>query len=112
MKTLKELIRDAETVAVGPRYCLEIHEDCDSPQKSVYLDDLGGDLIEEGKAEEASEERAIEVLEKGKEEGHTHILSKVSEEPVELCNSCKCCCILWKMEKVGIKCINEEKFEL
>jgi len=58
------------------------------------------------------EEGAIEVLEKGKEEGHTHILSKVSEEPLELCNSCKGCCILWKLERVGIHCISKDRFEL
>ncbi len=112
MKTLKELIQNAETVAVGPRFCLEIHRDCDAPQKSVYLDELGDALIEEGKAEESSEERAIEVLEKGKKEGHTHILSKVSGEPVEICNSCKDCCILWKMERAGIHCISKDGFDL
>lgn len=110
MDTLRNLIGDSERIAVGPRVCLGVHEACKRPQNSVFLDELAEALVEEGKAEYVGKEKAIEVLEKGRDEGHTHILTKVSGKPMELCNSCENCCILWKLERMDIDCISEGKF--
>jgi len=107
MKTLKELIIQARTVAVGPRICLEIHEECEQPSEAVFLDELAEALMEVGKAHHATKDEAYAVLKKGKEKGHPHLVSIVADKPMELCNNCTDCCVLWQREKIGIECIRK-----
>ncbi|KXA91800.1 hypothetical protein AKJ63_00850 [candidate division MSBL1 archaeon SCGC-AAA259D18] len=108
LDVLEGLVEKSSVVAVGPRVCLEIHEDCRRPERAVFLDELAEALIERGKAERTTEKEVMEVLREGKRKGHSHVVSIVSGKPMELCNTCSHCCILWKLEEEGIKCISKE----
>ncbi|KXA95676.1 hypothetical protein AKJ65_01190 [candidate division MSBL1 archaeon SCGC-AAA259E19] len=108
LDVLESLVEKSRVIAIGPRACLEIHEDCSRPERAVFLDELAEALVEKGKAEKATEKEAMNVLREGKRKGHSHVVSIVSGKPMELCNTCSCCCILRKLEKVGIKCISEK----
>jgi len=107
MTELEALIRNAKKVAIGPRVCLEIHQDCKQPMDSVFLDELAGALVSVGKARKATKKEASLLLKKGLENGYPHIVTIVSGRPLELCNTCNECCVLWKREKLGIKCIRK-----
>ena len=107
MKTLKELIEKSKTVAIGPRICLEIHKECEQKAESVFLDELAEALINVGKAQKATKEEAYNVLKEGEKRGHPHLVSIVANKPLELCNSCTDCCVLWKRERLGILCIRK-----
>lgn len=106
-KTLKELIEKSKTVATGPRICLEIHKECEQQAESVFLDELAEALINVGKVQRATKEEAYNVLKEGKKRGHPHLVSIVANKPLELCNSCTDCCVLWKSERLGILCISK-----
>ena len=105
MTQLRALIRSAKKVAIGPRVCLEIHQDCKRPMESVFLDELADALVNVGKARKATKREANLLLRKGLEHRHSHVVTIVSGKPLELCNTCNDCCVLWKREKLGIKCI-------
>jgi len=105
MTKLRTLIRNAKKVAIGPRVCLEIHQDCKRPMESVFLDELADALVNVGKARKATKRQANLLLRKGLENGYPHVVTIVSGKPLELCNTCNDCCVLWKREKLGIKCI-------
>jgi len=107
MKQLKGLIRKAKIVAVGPRVCLEIHSDCEKPMESVFLDELADALIHVGKARKVTKREGYIVLKKGLESGYPHVVTIVSGKPLELCNTCSECCVLWRREKLGIRCIRK-----
>ncbi|HML02731.1 MAG TPA: hypothetical protein VK487_05085, partial [Candidatus Bathyarchaeia archaeon] len=87
--------------------CLEIHQDCKQPMDSVFLDELAGALVSVGKARKATKKEASLLLKKGLENGYPHIVTIVSGRPLELCNTCNECCVLWKREKLGIRCIRK-----
>lgn len=108
LDVLESLVEKSRVIAIGPRVCLEMHGDCRRPERAVFLDELAEALMERGKTERATEKEATRVLREGKRKGHSHVVSIVSGKPMELCNTCSCCCILWKLEKVGIKCISEK----
>jgi hypothetical protein len=107
LKHLKALLESAETIAIGPRICLAIHEDCEQPSASVFLDELAEALIDVGKVKIATKDEAYDVLQEGKEKGHPHIVSIVEGKPMELCNTCTDCCVLWQREKIGIQTIKK-----
>ena len=107
LKHLKALLESAETIAIGPRICLAIHEDCEQPSASVFLDELAEALIDVGKAKQTTKNEAYTVLKEGKEKGHPHVVSIVEEKPMELCNTCTDCCVLWQREKIGIQSIKK-----
>lgn len=107
MNQLNDLIEKASEVAVGPRICLEIHDDCESPMEAVFLDELAAALVKAGKARRATKKEGCLVLRKGLEKGHPHVVSIVSGKPLELCNTCIECCVLWKRERLGIECIRK-----
>ena len=105
METLEELIENSIEIAIGPRICLDVHKDCEHPSRSVFLDELADALVKAGKAEKATKGDALRTLREGRLNGHSCIVSDVSGKPMELCNSCKDCCILWKLENSGVRCI-------
>jgi uncharacterized Zn finger protein len=107
MKELKKLLDSAETIAIGSRICQTIHEDCEHPSESVFLDELAEALIDVGKAKKATKDEAYTVLKEGKEKGHPHVVSIVEGKPMELCNTCTDCCVLWQREKIGIPSIKK-----
>ena len=107
MNRLNDLIENASEVAIGPRVCLEIHDDCNRPMEAVFLDELADTLVKAGKARRATKKEGYLVLKKGLEKGHPHVVSIVSGKPLELCNTCTECCVLWKRERLGIECIRK-----
>lgn len=107
MKQLQDLLDSAEAIAIGPRICLAIHEACEQPSESVFLDELAEALIDVGKARKATKDVAYTVLEEGEEKGHPHVVSIVADKPMELCNTCTDCCVLWQREQIGIPCIKK-----
>jgi len=107
MTELEALIRNAKKIAIGPRVCLEVHQDCKQPMESVFLEELADALVNVGKARKATKKEANLLLKKGLEKGYPHVVSIVSDKPLELCNTCSECCVLWKREKLGIESIRK-----
>jgi hypothetical protein len=103
LKHLKALLDSAETIAIGPRIC----EECEQPSESVFLDELAEALIDVGKAKNATKNEAYFVLQEGKTKRHPHVVSIVEGKPMELCNTCVDCCVLWQREKIGIPSIKK-----
>ena len=60
-----------------------------------------------GKARVATKDETIQVLVKGGEQGCPHVVSLVPDKPLELCNTCLDCCVLWQREKIGIETIRK-----
>ena len=69
MTELKALIRKAKEVAIGPRVCLEIHQECKHPMESVFLDELADAMVRVGKARRATKRETLLLLKEGLESG-------------------------------------------
>jgi hypothetical protein len=107
LSTLKQLLKNAQTIAIGPRICLPLHPECQRRSDAVFLDELADALINVGKAQTTTSEEALTVLKKGRESGHPSLVSVIAGKSMELCNSCQDCCILWKREHLGIESITK-----
>lgn len=97
----ERFIDDAERCAVGERACLSAFEDAPCT-RSVFLDDLADGLVEAGKAEYVSKEKAKEVL---AEYRNPIVISKVSGKYMEICRTWPKNCLYWNLEKRGLKCL-------
>lgn len=99
----ERFIDDAERCAVGERACRSTFEG--SPYtRSVFLDELADGLVEVGKAEYVSKEKAKEVL---AEYRNPIVISKVSGKYMEICRTWPKNCFYWNLEKRGLKCLTK-----
>lgn len=99
-----ELIQNSKKCAVGERICRTIHQNSEFTE-SVFLDELADELDRVGKAKYVTKEEAINTLKKYPK--NPLILSKVSGEYIEICRSLPIKCVYWRMEKCGIRCLNQ-----
>lgn len=99
----ERFIDDAERCAVGERACRSAFEDAPYT-RSVFLDELADGLVDVGKAEYVSKEKAKEVL---SEYRSPIIISKINGKYMEICRTWPKYCFYWNLEKCGLKCLTK-----
>ena len=101
-----EFIGRASRLATGPRIC-----QCEFPEgpptAAVFLDDLAVAMVEAGKAEYTTPDKARAAL--AEHRGKPLVVSKVSGEYREICRTWPEGCFYWNMEKRGLKCLSRLK---
>lgn len=97
-----QLIQEAIHCAIGERVCRALDQTTPFTE-SVFLNDLAERMVQVGKARFVTKEDAVVVLEKYR--GSPIVVSKVSGNYVEICNTSPKQCVYWNLEKRGLKCI-------
>jgi hypothetical protein len=92
------IIGRSRNCAAGPRVCQPLFPQS-SYSESVFLDALAEGMVKCNKARSLSKEQAIETLMKYPR--HPLVISKVSDQYMEICRSEPEVCIYWKMRKAG-----------
>lgn len=97
-----QLVQASNKCAVGERVCRALYKE--SPYtESVFLDGLAEGMVEVGKAKYVTKEEAMDVLEKY--DRNLIVVSRVSGEHVEICNTWPERCVYWNLEKRGLRCL-------
>ena len=94
LEQIKDIVDEAETVAVVPCDCRRLHEDWDNPTSyCMNLDEAAEDVLDRGHGEELSNSDAKDLLDWTDDQGLMHCTdqSDKSEDPRTICN----CDIRW-----------------
>ncbi|MBI5251057.1 MAG: hypothetical protein HY912_16330 [Desulfomonile tiedjei] len=101
-ETIARLIVESEKCAIGERVCRALYND--SPfTESVFLNELADGMVAAGKAKYANKEEALEILRKYPR--NPIVVSRVSGQDMEICNTWPERCVYWNLQKRGLKCI-------
>jgi len=103
-ESASEVIINADRCAIGERMCRNSNKN-EILTESVYLNKLADGLVSTSRARYVSKEEAIDLF--GKYKKYPIILSKVSGNYIEMCNSYPKRCVYWNLEKHGIKCLTK-----
>ena len=99
LEEAEEVLRDANSIALGPCICRKEAQNCDAPiDVCLSLNHAEGDLYEGFKP--VSVGRALEALRTSHEAGLVHLAYRKPGQPItEFCSCCSCCCWLFKKLK-------------
>ncbi len=105
----RQIIEQADFGAVGFCYCRHKKEHLNQPcSKGVPMEDtcisLGSGarfLVRRGFARQQSKAQLLEILQKARELGLTHVTDNIRQKPSFICNCCSCCCELMAGVKMG-----------
>ncbi len=91
---VKEILGNAESVAVQNCACRSHYNRCDKPLEVCFLlNSVGDKFVSSGKARYVSSAEISEILKKANENGLVHLaLYMPDHEIFALCSCCSCCC--------------------
>jgi Na+-translocating ferredoxin:NAD+ oxidoreductase subunit B len=102
---VSQILRDSETISVGPCACRTMKRKCDNPiDVCMTKDELAEKLLSRGIGRQIDIEEAESILKECEEFGLVHAVSDSSKGFSWLCNCCNCCCgFLKAQQKLGKK---------
>lgn len=113
-ENVREMIRNAEAIAVVPCACRRPLRRCDAPlENCLVVNDFARDTVKKGWGKKVSVKRAIALADEAEELGLVHMTARMGGSLAFLCNCCgDCCHILYPGLKRGnlTKVIDRSRF--
>ncbi len=92
---VKNLINNANFLALTNCACRVSVEKCDKPKEvCLIFDGTGEFLVERGFARQISKEEGLKVLDKSEKAGLVHTSNNSADKASVICNCCPCCCTI------------------
>ena len=92
---VKNLINNANFIAVAGCACRVSVEKCDKPKEvCLIFDGTGEFLVERGFARQISKEEGLKVLDISEKAGLVHTSNNSADKASVICNCCPCCCTI------------------
>lgn len=93
---IKQIVEDAETLAVVNCTCRLVKGDCGKPVEVCIQCNRSADYaLERGTGRKISKEEALAMLKMCEEEGLVHVVNNTRSIGHVICNCCEDCCINW-----------------
>jgi Pyruvate/2-oxoacid:ferredoxin oxidoreductase delta subunit len=111
-ENVRQIIEDANRLAVTKCTCRTIARKCDNPIDVCLQVNRGADYtVERGSGREITKEEALKILDECEEAGLVHLTVNRADVGNYICNCCSCCCeVLPMLIQEGVRLVDPSRY--